>query len=373
MRKSIDASQLSVFVFIAVMALKIFLAPGLLIKYSGRDGWISMLIFVLIELAMLLVILFIIKLNPDKTFYEVLLGSVGKIVAKAIMLVFAVLLGVKTIIMIGEIRLFFTTSILRSIDFTVCFILLLFLLVLFASKGLRPLGRTAQLFFPFILASLAILFFLTAGNLEISGLYPMIADKSDIIGTLNKFPLWFGDVAVLLIFTGRVRMRKLFVLKSMASALISSAAVMYFAIVLFAAYGDYPIIIDYGHNISNMVVYSSGSYLFGRFDIPIFCIWMISIFIQIILSFIAITSSLKDIVGKGGDTVWSIIVAVALFVLCQFVFIDKSSLFELGTSPARWLCLVVEVILPIFMLVISLIGRRKKKNEDDSREKSTDN
>ena len=371
MGKKIDASQFSVFIFIAVMALKIFLAPGLLIKYSGRDGWISMLIFVVIELAMLLVILFIVKINPDKSFYELLADSVGKIVAKAILVIVVALLMAKIILMIGELKLFFTTEILKSIDFVVCLIVLLFMLVVFAVKGLTPMGRMAQLFFPFILGALVVLFFLTVGNIDLTGLSPIVPDAGNILGTLNKFPMWFGDVAVLLVFTGKVKQRKKFVLRSMVSALISSVAVMYFAIVLFETYGDYPNIIDYGHNISNMVVYSSGSYLFGKFDIPIFCIWMISIFIQIILSFYAISSFIGAVVGKGSNLIWAIVVAVALFVLCEFVFDSKSSLFELGTSWTRWLCLAVEVVLPIALLIISLISRRKK-NEDDSQKESSD-
>lgn len=371
MKKDIDASQLSVFIFIAVMALKIFLAPGLLIKYSGRDGWISMLIFVLIEIAILVAILFIIKLNPDKTLYEVLVSSIGKIVAKIILAVVVVLLGVKLIMMLGELKLFFNTDILKSIDFTVCLIVLIFMLVVFAAKGLNPIGRMAQLFFPFILGALVILFFLTAGNIDLNGLLPVVFDTKEIFGTLSEFPLWFGDVAVLLVFTGKVKMRKKFVLKGLVGAAISSIAVMYFAVVLFETYGDYPSIIDYGHNISNMVVYSSGSYLFGRFDIPIFCIWMISIFIQIIITFYAMVSFLVDIVGKGNNAIWGAILAPIVFVLCQFVFNSKSTLFELGTGPARWLCLAVEVALPVMLLVISLV-KGGKKNEDDSRKESSD-
>ncbi len=373
MRKEIDSSQLSVFVFMAVMALKIFLAPGLLIKYSGRDGWISMLIFVVIELVILLMILFIIKLNPDKNLYEVLKFGLGKIGAKIVLIIVSVFFGVKLIIMLGELKLFFNTSILKSINFVVCLIVLLFMLAVFTGKGLRPVGRMAQIFFPFVLIALVVLFLLTVGNLEIVGLTPVIVDKDEIFGTLAKFPIWFGDVAVLLVFTGRVKQKKKFILSSMISALISSVAVMYFAIVLFATYGDYPVIIDYGHTISNMVVYSSGSYLFGRFDIPIFCVWMISIFVQIIITFYAISSFLGTIVGKGSDGLWGIIVAVVLFVLCEFVFDTKSSLFELGTGMATWLCLVVEIILPVIMLIISLLERRKKNNENDiSQENSTD-
>ena len=364
MHKDIDSKQFAVFIFIAVMALKIFLAPGLLIKYSGRDGWISMLIFTAIELIVLLMLLFIIKLNPDKTLYEILKESVGSIVAKGILIIVIALLCIKLILMLGELKLFFNTEMLKSMDFKFCLIILLFMLVVFTGKGIRPIGRMAQLFFPFILASLLILFLLTVRSVDLTGLTPITFDINEIVGTLNKFPLWFGDVAVLMLLIGRIKLRSKFVLKSMAWAVASGAAVMFFAIVLFETYGDYPDIIDYGHNISNMVLYSSGSYLFGRFDIPIFCMWMCAIFIQIILSFFAITSFIGNVVEKGSNLMWAIVVAVAMFVLSSFFFDGKTALFELGTSYARWLCLAVEIVLPIVLLIISLI--RRKKNETNS-------
>lgn len=368
MRKEIDSGQLSVFVFIAVMAFKIFMAPGLLIKYSGRDGWISMLFYVVIELIILLIILQIIKLNPDKTFYELLADSLGKTISGVVLALFIALLMIKLIIMCGELKLFFNTSILKSVNFAVCFAVLLVMLVTFVSKGLTAIGRMTQIFFPFILAALLVLFLLTVGNLNLNGLAPVEVNLSELMGTMSKFPMWFGDVAVLLIFTGKVKFKNKFVVKGMLTACVSSAIVMYFAIVLFAAYGDYPIIIDYGHNISNMVVYSSGSYLFGRFDIPIFCIWMISIFVQITVNFYAITSFAHSIAQKGNGVVWAIATAIALFILSQFVFNGKSELFELGTGIARWLCLMVEALLPTFALVISITKRRKKN--DLSKEKS---
>lgn len=368
--KKIDASQFSVFIFIAVMALKIFLAPGLLIKYSGRDGWISMLIFVVIELLMLLTVLFIVKLNPEKTLYGVLKSALGTVVAKIILVIIILFFGIKLIIMLGEVKLFFNTEILKSIDFTVCLVVLMFMLAVFATKGLTALARMSQIFFPFILLALVILLFLTVGNIELSGLTPVKFEIDKILGTLNEFPMWFGDVAVLLLFTGKVKQRKKFVLRSLISAAISSVAVMYFAVVLFETYGDYPSIIDYGHNISNMVLYSSGSYLFGRFDIPIFCIWMISIFIQIVLTFTAVVTFSKEVIGKGSEVIYAIIFAALIFILSQFIFDSKSKLFELGTGIARWLCLFVEVVLPIALLIISLINRRKNKDEDDSQTQS---
>lgn len=371
MRKRIDGSQLSVLVFVAVMALKIFMAPGLLIKYAGRDGWIGMVIYVAFELVILLMILFIIKLN-QKSLYEVLCDSLGKVIAKIILAVFCVLLFIKLIMMCGEVELFFTTSMLNSIKYVVCFIFLLMLLVFFCYKGLTPLSRMAQIFFPFVLAALGILFLLTIQNLDLRGLMPITAEGSEIATNMAMFPLWFGDVAVLLGLTGKVKQRKGLVLKGMLTGAISGAIVMYFAVVLFAAYGDYPMIIDYGHNISNMVVYSSGSYLFGRFDIPIFCILMISIFVQIALTFFIITQFCGDIVERGSPAKWAIAVAILLFIMSQFVFNNKTELFNLGTSWPRWLCLAIEIILPVLVLTVSLINKRRTKNENDVQTQNSD-
>lgn len=50
---------------------------------------------------------------------------------------------------------------------------LLVVFVLFSLKGLRSFARMAQLFFPFVVGALILLFMLTIKNLDISGLLPL--------------------------------------------------------------------------------------------------------------------------------------------------------------------------------------------------------
>ena len=241
---------------------------------------------------------------------------------------------------------------------------LLVVFVLFSLKGLRSFARMAQLFFPFVIGALILLFMLTIKNLDISGLMPLETEGTG--ECLRLFPLWFGDVAVLLVFTGEVKSEKKFIARNMLYAAVSSVAVMYFAIVMFATYGDYPSIIEYGHNLSNMVLYSSGSYLYGRFDIPVFCIWIVSVFIQMFISFYVIAEFLRIIFGAKKIVWFSIAAAAVLMVMCELFFSDKSSLLSLCTGWPRYICIFTEVLLPLILITASLIKRRKHVQEKNA-------
>lgn len=173
MEKAVNSKQMTALIFMSVMALKIFMVPGLFLIYAGRNGWIPMLIFVLIELSEILLVLIAIKLNPGKTFLQVMQSVFGKIVTKIILAVIIVILFIKLVLMLGEVRMFFSTSTLGSVDFGVSLAALLVVFVLFSLKGLRSFARMAQLFFPFVVGALILLFMLTIKNLDISGLMPL--------------------------------------------------------------------------------------------------------------------------------------------------------------------------------------------------------
>lgn len=137
MEKAVNSKQMTALIFMSVMALKIFMVPGLFLIYAGRNGWIPMLIFVLIELSEILLVLIAIKLNPGKTFLQVMQSVFGKIVTRIILAVIIVILFIKLVLMLGEVRMFFSTSTLGSVDFGVSLAALLVVFVLFSLKGLR--------------------------------------------------------------------------------------------------------------------------------------------------------------------------------------------------------------------------------------------
>lgn len=106
MEKAVNSKQMTALIFMSVMALKIFMVPGLFLIYAGRNGWIPMLIFVLIELSEILLVLIAIKLNPGKTFLQVMQSVFGKIVTRIILAVIIVILFIKLVLMLGEVRMF---------------------------------------------------------------------------------------------------------------------------------------------------------------------------------------------------------------------------------------------------------------------------
>lgn len=374
----ITSTQFSFFAFICGMAIKMFMLPALMLKVSGRDSVIVMSFYLIIELVNVLFLVLTVKRNPDKTFYEILSSAIGKIGAKIIVVYFTCFLLLKLLLMLSEVKVFFSVSVYERISWDIMIIPLLALCIGFASKPLTSLARTAELFMPLIIISTVLLSLLLSAKVPIANILPLFANgfSSVVEGTLT-FPVWFGDVSLLLICLGRVKLSKHVVLKVMLFRVLSVIFVLVFSVIMFATYADITDLIDYGHNVSSMTQYSLGSHDYGRFDYIIYCFWMLAVIIKIMLNFFTVTENVRYVIGKNGRYIIPILTSLAVYVLTTFVLKNENAMYQVGTSVLRFIFMPAEFLLPFIVFVLALIktnkgnkSKNKERESEETREKS---
>ena len=214
--RQISSTQFALLVFVCGMAIKMFMLPALMLKVSGRDSIVVMAFYLVIELVNVVFLTLTLKRNPDKTFYEILSSALGKIVAKIIVTYFTLFLLLKLLLMLSELKVFFSSSVYERISWDIMIIPILVLCVGFSTKPLTSLGRVAELFSPLILISTVILSLLLSAKVPIQNIFPLFDNgiKSVVDGALT-FPVWFGDVSLLLVCLGNVKLSKKIVLKTL--------------------------------------------------------------------------------------------------------------------------------------------------------------
>lgn len=363
-KKQITTTQWCVLVFICSMAIKMFMVPALLVKVSKKESIFVMAFYILIEIINTLLVVFTAKRNPDKTYYEILTTALGKVGAKIVVAYFTIFLLVKYLLILSEIKVFFSVSVYDTIDWKVMIIPIIALCVAYANKTLLTLGRSAEILVPIIIISTLVLCVFLIGNIELSNLLPFFENgMQDFINGVDTFPIWFGDVSLLLICLGNIKINKKTALLTVVFRCISAILVLSFALIMFATYADISHLVDYGHNVSSMTQYSIGSNDFGRFDYIVYCFWLLSVFIKVALIFYVCVRNVIFITGKKNNLITSIALAIVTYLLTSFVLRNENSTYVLCTSALKYFLLPAEFLLPISVFIMARIKLEKAKED----------
>jgi Na+/alanine symporter len=219
--------------------------------------------------------------------------------------------------------------------------------------------------------STIILSLLLLGRVPLGNILPLFSNGTDgAIKGVVTFPVWFGDVSLLSVCRGRVKLNKNFVLKSLLSRFVSVFFVLGFSLIMFATYADITDLIDYGHNVSSMTQYSLGSHDYGRFDYIIYCFWMLAVFVKILLNFYTLSQNAKYVFNDSSRFIVPVLTMVVVYALTTFVFNNENSVYQMATSFIKITLLPVEFFLPLFVFILALIRYKKAKEESNATEKN---
>ena len=346
------------------VSVKMFMLPALMLRMVGKTALWVMIAFIMLEFIAVTVVALLMRKNPSKTIFTLVNETFGKVIAKVIFLFFALFLTAKCVLIISEIKMFFTVTMYEEIIWPMMIIPLLALIFAMARKRLRAIGRTAEILTPIVLVCTVILFTLLIEEGDLIRLLPVFGEGKSLFKGLTAFPMWFGDGFLALLFVGRTKNSEKAIKATLISYAVSSALVIAFTVMLCSTYANISTLIDYGNNVSNMTQFSLSSQDYGRFDLLFFCMWMFSVLITLALSFIFLNQSLTAVVGKRRKTAVNIISVLALYVLASFFLENGNIVFIVMTGIVKYILCPLPAIVPIVALIKSVV--RKKNEEKES-------
>ena len=354
--KQVSIKQFVAIQFLVALAVKMFMLPALMLRIVGKDSYIVMGIWIAFEFLNLTFFLITAKRNPDKTIYDILSDALGKAGSRIAIVLFSAFFVIKGVLIISEIKMFFSVTMYAEIGWAIMIIPLLVLLSSFAIRSLRAMGRTAEIILPIVLISTLVLSGLLIGDMQGDNLMPVLENGfSPVAEGLLTFPVWFGDITFLLIFLGNVKLGKGFVLATLLSKLFASLLVMFFSSMLFATYANMGTLIDYGNNVSNMTQFSLGAHDYGRFDLLFYCVWMLSVFMKLALIFYFLTRNVSFVINSRNNYVIVACCAVAIYVISEFFLENENTVFLVCTGVVKYIVCPPAFIMPGLLLLLSLI------------------
>ncbi|MFM1652880.1 endospore germination permease [Brevibacillus sp. B_LB10_24] len=210
-KSQVAARQFMILTILYVIGSAILVIPSLLVAVAKQDAWISAIVAVAAGLVAIVFYNSLAKSFPGMTlvqYCEEIFGRwLGKIVSLFFLVGFPCFIAVLTLYDIGD---FLATQILTKTPLIAIFLIVMAVVAFGVRLGLEPIARAAEIFFPWVVSLLLLLFLFVSPFLKLENLEPVLANgiKPVLKGAIPLFSFPFFETLVLLMVFPRVKKPK---------------------------------------------------------------------------------------------------------------------------------------------------------------------
>lgn len=355
MIKTISVRQTAIIISILLFANKILVLPSLLYEVSKADGFFIILFLLSLEFLILLMFLRLKSLYPSTSFYDILKLKLGTFLAKFFYILLAIYFFYKIMLLFNICYMYFHVQV--YIDASYYIFIFAFLVIINSSvlRGIRPIARSIEFFYGFILFCLIFCIALSIANFD---KFPIFFDSKLVNFFDGSFRhlFCFGDMLILLVLIDKVD----------SNNLLKSKSILYFftsAVIILSVYFMFYSIFDYTaflhkNAISDIITFSYRFIDLGRLDIIAVIIIMFLAFFQLCLYAYAFIECFIKIFSKL-SVVYSMVVYDLLFIFIVFTsLIDYLVAIKIGVSIIPYLSIFLYFLLPLFCIFVKKRGGR---------------
>ncbi|MCH5166036.1 MAG: GerAB/ArcD/ProY family transporter [Clostridiales bacterium] len=360
--KQSTGKQLVAFIFILALATKMFLLPIFLIQETGRDAYIALAIIGGFDLVTLGIIIATMYLSRETDLFSLITSVIGKVGARIVVGIFGLFLFLKLNIAISEILAFYGNNMFTDFDTSLMLIVFLAFLSAVGNHTLRSLCRLNEILVPIVVLGLTILTAIVImTGFELANIFPSMQDTGGFTKGLIGHAAWLGDFTPLLMFVGRTKVKKHTGYFAAGAGVIGTTVAVFFALVMSAAFGNVPSLVDSTTNFSSILQFAIGN-VYGRIDMFSSILWSISVFIEAALLFYATARCVAFVIGKNAHFWISLALSVTSYVTLVFALVDQTIFSVVVTSLAvSIIAPACTIAFPSLTFVCAIISRHKQK------------
>ena len=359
--KKISVRQCGMIIVMCIFANKILLMPSLMYQQTSADSIFVLITLFLLDFVMLPIFIKLKKSYPDKKLYDILKDKLGVVLTKIIYIAMLCFFFFKCLLVFSVTYVYFKQQIYQ--DEFIFMALIAFLPVINHAviSGVRAFSRTIELFFGVVIAGFIVCLVISLFT-PISTPDFFISSGKEFFSALYNHIFAFGDFIILFLIMDRIETKK-----GQAKHLYfySIFAMILVVILFYLFYAKYQITAFMHNNaLADLLVFSVQFNAIGRLDIiAMLTIMFITLFQMEIFNyaFCDCFVNIFPLLNKN----YSIVVFDILFCILYYVFIGRYE--TMVTSALFWLpylAIVINYLLPIVLLVILIIRRRKIEKKD---------
>lgn len=354
--------QFYIMVCLFVVMTKMQRFPSLLYDVCGKDGYIVIILYALINLLGILLAFLIYKfLNRDKMNTK---GSnwVVKLVKRILMLAMTVYFMIQALLLFEHVQNIFADTLFDKFAWSIFSLLFLFAIFYLAKTGIKNIAINFELFAAIVFGALFLIAVLGTGNADYSVILPFESiDFSSILANASKFNIWFGDFFIILFMLFHTKEPKLS--KTILAYIVGIVFIVFLTITFYGVFGEYSALQP--GMISTITEQSMLGVNIGRVD------WFLILFAEIgtILScsvcIYFANKSLCAVFPKIRPLWIAIFIAAAFYVCNVYLLVDKFVVREFFFGIGGILSLALKLFITFILLIIAICHFAIKKYDKE--------
>ena len=352
MSEKISVRQVCFIMLIYTAVSKFITYPTQLSISTGRDLLFSAAVNFILEGVIIWAVSYLLS-KTDKTFFSLLEGTLGAVVARIVYGLFALFFMVCTLLPMLEQKLYVHAIFYDMLPSLVVFLPVFLFTVYAASKGFRNIGRCADICLPLFLIAMLFILVMSLHEIKWDNFLPMFKLPGKIFkGSLVNIHR-FAEPAYLLMFMGHFKYKK----GDAARITLSYAGGALFVLAVLAAfYGVYGDMAESrSFAISKISLFFPAIDLIGRIDLLALYILEIPMLFALTLNIQLAIYCIEKCTDYKNRFVLSLAVNAVFLIL---IIVLDNSFFKVNDVWSKWMWIVFLIFTILFPLS-SWIMRRK--------------
>ncbi|MFQ6749359.1 MAG: GerAB/ArcD/ProY family transporter [Clostridia bacterium] len=360
MKNSLTSRQAALMCSVMILASKLLVLPSLLYTSNQTSAIFSATIIFALEFIFLIFLLKIKKKHPKKSFFNFFENKIGKLLTKIILLLLFLFFVLKICYVMQESFYFFKRSLYTSIPISLFLICVLPIISAFAYRGLKPLGRTLEIFFWLILGLL--IFSTIAWAISVSDFSLTITASNGWDGFLNAtfgHTFWFGDLVFMMFILDKVELEEKSQKQILLYAGLTMLWVLGFFVVYFVAFQTTAFTHPFA--ILNIIQFVSDFGTVGKFDILPITAVMFVMFFQLGIYLICAVGCIQKVIPFKHKAQTLIAINALLILISYIIFNNANSVVVFYGDFLMWFSIAVVYGISIIYLLVTWRTKRGEK------------
>ncbi len=357
----ISSLQMAVMMYPTIIATAILSVPSVIAKYAKNDLWLSAIFASIVGYVTVYLAYKLHQLYPKQTVIQFSEQIIGRFAGKMFGFIFLFIYIQSTGIVIRGYAEFIVDSFLVNTPISVIMASMIFLCAITLQGGLEVLGRAAELFFPIFVVPLFILIILLIPDLEFKNIFPILGDGMipPMKGAIVPGGGWFAEFFLLTFFLPFLADQK----NGMKYGMMTVFAVMMtlVAVNLIVLFVLGPTTATRVYPLMQVARYISIADFFEHLESIVMAIWVVGAFVKISVFYYVTALGTAQWLNLSSyrSVVWPLGIIIVEFSFWSLPNTMGLARYNIGVVPI--IGLLIQVIMPLFLLVVAVVRKRKRK------------